>query len=95
MTAKKGEKQLPQKSEAQHKLENAFKAIAKTDNGQVVFQHIMQMCGFKQTSMIFNPTTHELVENSTIWNEAKRGVWLDLRKQIPVEYRNLIEKDDE
>lgn len=88
-------KELTKQVEARKRIEHAAMRVAKTESGQIFLRHIMTECGFKEPSTIMNPVTKEILEGSTLFNEAKRGLWLDVRKLIPVKLRNEIEKDDE
>lgn len=74
-------------------LRQAFARLAKTEDGIKVMRHIMAECGFKESSMVMNAATHEILPMSSLWNESKRGVWIDIRKMIPHKQLNIIEME--
>lgn len=74
-------------------LRQAFARLTKTEDGVKVMRHIMTECGFKESSMVMNATTNEILPMSSLWNESKRGVWIDVRRMIPHKQLNLIEME--
>jgi hypothetical protein len=65
--------------------------VAKTEAGIRLLQHIMHECGFQSASAMFNQKTGEVVASAMIYNEARRNIWLELRKWIPADRLVLIE----
>ncbi len=90
MSTKKQEKEVPN-----HDLEilAAFKAVANSDEGVKVLRYIMTQCGFKISSTVGNAHTGEILPYNTIHNEARRGIWIDLRLNIPKTRLNIIEME--
>lgn len=88
-------KREPVKVEGQLDKETlqAFARVAKSEDGIKLLRHLMSECGFKSPSMVMNAQTKEILTDATLWNEAKRGVWLDLRKLIPKKQLNIIEME--
>lgn len=82
-----------EKTQEQKDLERAFKDVAATEEGRMVLFHLMTLCGYKEPSMVLNPVTNEILTNTSMWNESKRGVWLDIRKKIPPKSLNVIEME--
>lgn len=40
----------------------------------------MRSCGFGKSSAVMNPTTYEINTVGTVWNEARKDVYLGIRK---------------
>lgn len=69
-----------------------------TEEGRVALQHLMEICGFQKTSITGDPKTGDLHDRGTFYNEARRAVYLELRKLIrpdilkQVEFTTTIEE---
>lgn len=66
----------------------AYVQVAKTEAGRLVFRDLMRQCGFLDPSVNVDPTTGSILTDNTVYNEARRNLWLTTRKRIPVE--NLV-----
>lgn len=62
-----------------------------TEHGLTVFRHIMYICGYQSPSVVANSQTGEINIHSTVYNEARRNLWLTLRQYIPQDRLTLIE----
>ncbi len=81
--------------EAQAKIDivtNAFESVANTPNGAIVFKHLCQWLDFKGSSLAANATTG-VDTTAMVYNEARRKVWIDIRKMLSTATRNMIEED--
>lgn len=87
---KKPPVEIPQ---ADKELRSAFARLTKTEDGVKVFRHIMDSLGYKAPTVVINAVTNEIVMNSTLWNDAKRDSWLEIRKMIPHKQLNIIEME--
>lgn len=65
--------------------------VAGTSEGLALFRYLMNVCGYQKPSVVANPQTQEVNVNSTIYNEARRNVWLGLRMLIPHDRLTFIE----
>lgn len=63
-------------------LKNDFNKVFGTVEGQNVLGYIMNACGYQKHSVGANPQTGELFIDNTIYNEALRSHYLNLRKFI-------------
>lgn len=61
-------------------LKRSFNAIASTPDGIAVLRYLMRSCGFGKSSAVMNPTTYEINTVGTVWNEARKDVYLGIRK---------------
>lgn len=78
-----------------NRIKQAFARVAATEAGRDVLTFLMQECGFKKQSVVVHAATMDVNINSTLYNEARRGLYLAIRKFIPPKYLNLIEKEPE
>jgi len=69
------------KSEEARSQKAACECFA-TESGQRVLLWLMKECGFLEPSCVLSPTTLEINKESTVYNEAKRDVYLRLRKLL-------------
>lgn len=74
---------------------NAYRAVARTKNGQLMLRDMMMNLGYKAPSVVASTATACIDPISTVYNEARRDVWLNIRSAIPPEYLNIIEKEEE
>jgi hypothetical protein len=68
--------------------------LANTNSGQAILRAIMRECGFQKPSILANPQSGEINPMGTVYNEARRNIWLWLRKAIPSDKLALIETAD-
>lgn len=80
---------------AQQSLLQSFRAVAKTSHGRRVFRHLMQECGFKESSIVASHITGVIDPVGTVHDAAIRNVYLRIRPYIPVEFLNQIEAETE
>lgn len=80
---------------AQKKLKEAFIETAGSPYGKLVLRWLMQECGFKAVSIVGNPQTGDIQDRGTLYNEARRNIWITMRQRIPTKLRNKIEADKE
>lgn len=72
----------------------AFKAITNTPYGLIVFRFLCRYLSFKESSIVLTPEG-QLDKEAMSHNEARREVWVELRKYLDVVTRNEIERDIE
>lgn len=71
----------------------AVAEVTRSPYGLEFLRFLMEDCGFKKPSIVINPQTNEVIQNSSMYNEARRTVWLDVRKHIPKKQLNMIEME--
>jgi hypothetical protein len=81
------------KSTQDKEIEEAFKEVSSTPEGQTVLRFFMETLGWKEPMLAINPKTQEIIELSTIYNVSKRDVWMTVRELIPVKQLNAIEME--
>ena len=72
-------------------LKRAYNRVARTKDGQVIFNHIMRLCGFAVSSLVLDRNTSEICVQSSLYNEARKTVYYELRKMIDKECLEDIE----
>jgi len=73
---RRGKKQV-----SENKVEVAANIVFATEEGKQVLRHLKNVCGFDVSSVVLNPD-NEVQDRGTLFNEARRTVYLDLRKLI-------------
>ncbi len=88
---KQKEAQAEELKKHNRELRNIFAVVCGQAEGILVFRHIMRQCGYQKPSVVANPNSGEINTNSTVYNEARRNLYLSLRKLIPQKYLKQIE----
>ncbi len=70
-----------------------FNAVAATADGKEVFKYLMDILGWKKKLVIMDPNTGEVNRDATVYLEARRSAYVDIRKHIDSIYLKLIEFD--
>ncbi len=91
--ARRKSKAIQQKKleEVRKKYAIDFADICAKAEGRNVLRYIMNQCGYQKPSVVVDPTTGEINDRSTLYNEARRNLYLDLRKFIPTRLLKKIE----
>lgn len=71
------------KAQQAKRLKADFVRVCKTESGRNIFRYIMEICGHNEPSLVQSVSTGDILANVTINNEARRGVYLDIRRQFP------------
>lgn len=66
------------KQEKYNELSEAFNYVFTTTQGKVLGEWIIRQCGFFENSIVSG--SNGILPNETIYNEARRGIYLELRK---------------
>ena len=89
--AAKKAKQAKFAKEANDKLKAMFDAVAATEDGRNLFKYFMELLGFHKNTVTMNPTTGEINKEISVYLEARRSVYLDMRTNISDRYLKKIE----
>jgi uncharacterized protein YjgD (DUF1641 family) len=81
--------------EEYQKTRQALRLVSSDVNFQIVMRHLAKICGFFQSTIALNATTNEINSSSTIFNEGRRTVYLDMRRMMTDEVRRIIESKNE
>jgi hypothetical protein len=85
MTDQKGKTEIPDR------VQKAVTEIAQTPEGQELFLWLLRQCHFHTSTIVGDPHSHEINVYGTLFNEARRRLYLDLRRYIPSAIRRKIE----
>lgn len=75
--AREARERLRHKQEAQ--LKRDLNETFSTPAGRRSLFWLMQICGYQRPSVVADPQSGEVVINSTVYNEARRNLYLTLR----------------
>ncbi len=85
-TPKEKEEQKKKNEEQLEKLlkfrKTNFNVVAATEEGLDVFRYLMDFCNFLKPNITINPQTGEVVRSTSDILEARRGVYLEIRKYL-------------
>ncbi len=83
-----------EKAEKELKLLKRDIAIASASpEGLNMMKWIFDLSGYDKTLVVGNPQTLDLHTVGTVYNEARRGLWLQIRKMLPRRTLKKIEFD--
>lgn len=89
MTDKKEDKKPQEKTLAI--VKRAIDRLVKERDGQVFIKYLSELCGFSTSSIVIDPKSTEINTNSTIYNEARKTVYYNIRQLIRKEDLKVIE----
>ena len=61
------------------KLAGALDAILKTEEGRTVIKYLFDISGYNKTSIAGDRRNGDVLTNATIYNEARREIYIRLR----------------
>lgn len=76
-------------------LKKALVEVAQTKCGRTVLRHLMHEGGFLKTNITMDPNSREINPLGTIYQEARRDVYLGLREKLPKKLIILIEHEND
>ena len=71
--------------------EKAVHEVLATEAGKEVFRLLFKICGYDQTSVVLDAKSGTLDLDKTLYNEARRAVYLQLRNFAPIEALKEVE----
>lgn len=74
-------------------LKRAFTNVTSDPDGLIVMRYIMDESGWLGNLIVGDPTTGDIHDNATLYNNARRLLYKQLRKFIPVRALKKIEFD--
>lgn len=89
LKARQNQKELLEKQKK--RLQKAFDVATATPEGKFVLRHLMEICGYHSSSFMASSETGELLTLNTLYNEARRNVYLEIRKHIDPEVLYEVE----
>lgn len=84
--------ELKKKNQEEYRRVRAALQLACADpNVQIVLRHVAKLAGWYKSSVVINPATNDVATGSTIFNEGRRSLYLDLRRMLSDDARRIIE----
>jgi len=77
--------------EAFKRLSSDFDAVAATEEGLTVIKYLMNFCCYQKPTTSINQTTGEINREASLHLEARRSVYLEMRKFISARHLKKIE----
>lgn len=77
------------------KFKKGLLHIAATQAGIDFLRGLYEKCGCNKYSVVIDPNSGELSIHSTVYNEARRSLYLDLRQLLPNDVIRKIETPEE
>lgn len=71
-------------------VKNAMQCFS-TEAGKYMLRWIMQECGFHKPSVIYNAESGDIKLDATVYNEAKRDIYLRIRSLLVHDPKLLAE----
>jgi|TARA_R100001530_G_scaffold29113_1_gene22998 hypothetical protein len=84
-------KRIKVEKEQRAKIKAMHDEIAATENGRSFFKYYLNLLGLYKDSITLNPETGEVNDKTTFYLEARRSVYLDMRKHISDKHLKKIE----
>jgi len=66
--------------DATRQLKMDMNATFGTESGRRILRHLMGLCGYQQSSVVFDPVNGNVQMDGMLNNEARRGVYLYIRQ---------------
>jgi hypothetical protein len=70
----------------------AINEIAETKAGVLFFTWLKNRCYFQSSTVVGDPQSHDINIHGTLFNEAARRLYLDIRRAMKPEARKRIEQ---
>ena len=81
---------MASKKDAHEQLRDAYSAMAEFPEGREVLRHIFKLCGYS-APLLRVANTGEVNVQASMYNLARRDVWLDIRQYLGKVEREWIE----
>jgi len=73
------------------KRRGVLNTVFSSPDGVRALRIIMEMCGYDKSDFAADPTTGEIQERGTLYNLARRTIYVELRRQIKPETLMKVE----
>ena len=72
-------------------LKRAFTTVVSDEDGVIALRFIMEQSGWDSDLIVGNPETGDIHDRATMYNNARRILYRQIRKFIPVQALKRIE----
>lgn len=80
----------PTPMQAFNDMRQSIARVSNTEDGQVLLRWLYAQTGYNQASIVTKTDT-EISTLGTIYNEARRNIWVELKALLPVAAQMKIE----
>ncbi len=74
-----------------NKLRKSFSEVFAGEAGENALKHIKNMCGYDKSSIVIDTRSGEINDRATLFNEARRVVYLEIRRFVDSEILKKVE----
>ncbi len=72
-------------------LKRDFAIAVASPEGLNMMKYIFDLSGYSKVLIVGNPTTGDIHDRGTLYNNARRTLWLEIRQLIPTRILKKIE----
>ncbi len=72
-------------------LKRDFEIATATSEGLNVMKYLFNLTGYSKILIAGNPTTGDVHDRGTLYNNARRSIWLEIKEMIPIRTLKKIE----
>lgn len=73
-------------------VKRSVDAVLRTEEGRKLFAHLHLICGYSTTSIVIDRQTGGALAEATVYNEARRGVYIYLRRLASYDLLKVAEE---
>lgn len=88
---KKHEEKLRRQEAQRRRIQKSVSQCFSTDAGKETMRWLMNECGFNKPSVIYNSESGDIKVDATVYNEAKRDIYLRIRSMLSHDPKLLAE----
>ncbi len=72
-------------------LRRDFEIVAASPEGLNVMKYIFNLSGYAKVCIVGDPSTGDIHDRGTLYNETRRSIWLEIRQLLPTRHLKKIE----
>ncbi len=72
-------------------LKRDFNIAAASPEGLNMMKYIFNLSGYSKVLIVGNPTTGDVHDRGTLYNNARRSIWLEIREMLSIRILKKIE----
>lgn len=76
------------------KRQRILNDLVQEPYGAKALKIIMDICGYEGYTVTQNPQTQEINVTATLYNDARRSIWVDIRNLLNKDNRRKVETED-
>jgi len=88
---KKKKAQAEARAKRDKDIRNVITVACAKSEGIQLMRYLMEICGYQKIDTVMNPATGEINPIASMYNQARRNVYVELRRLIPKRILTKIE----